>query len=204
MWRESELRQAHWSPPGCLGWNGTTRLAGAIAGTFTFTGGLNGVLDRIGAFSRYRLIRYWSESRRAWEPLALEAGLVASATSLANRVRSGCGRFRTWPRRLCLFRGRSHGSHDLSASGPRTQPRAHCTCDRKHQPNSLRVPAAIRFVSATVGNLPGTPRSRPLAYFQAMRAGEAASPLALSNAGSYIIRLTAFYGYVASRLSPDG
>jgi hypothetical protein len=39
-------------------------------------------------------------------------------------------------------------------------------------------------------------------YFQAIRAGEGASLLALSNPGSYINRLTAFYRYVASRPDP--
>ena len=201
VWQESELRQTHWSPPDCLRWSGTTRLAGAIAGTFTFTAGMDGLLDRIGAFSHYRLIPYWSNSRRVWEPLTLEAGLVANATSLPTERDLRAADF---------VPGRAYAYFEVDRAGRTTYQLTVRERGPERAVLAIENTSSIRFAflplfdSSALQSVIFLERRGPdlWQYFQAMRAGEGASRLALSNPGSYINRLTAFYRYVASRPDP--
>jgi hypothetical protein len=201
VWRESELRQADWSPAPCLAWKGTTRLAGAVAGTFTFDGGMDRLLDRIGAFSRYKLIPYWSASRRAWEPLALEAGLVGNVTPPPTRSDLQAADF---------VPGRAYGYFEVDRTG-RTTYRLTVrerSDDRvvlaTENTSPIRVAFLPLFESGALQSMIFLERGGPSLwrYYQAMRAGEGTSVLALSNASSYVNRLTAFYRYVGGQPDP--
>jgi hypothetical protein len=76
-WSESELDTANWQPAPCLGWPAVrTRMAAALAADFNHGGSLELLLERLGAFSAYPRIRYWSTSQQSWQPLASAAGLV--------------------------------------------------------------------------------------------------------------------------------
>jgi hypothetical protein len=68
-WKERELRKEGWEPPACLGWAGErTRKVTALAAEFTAGGSIEQLLAKLGAFSNYGTISYWSASRcaRSW------------------------------------------------------------------------------------------------------------------------------------------
>ena len=73
VWRVRDL-PAGWVIPACLSWD--TALPNAIvvlAGTFRYTGTVDGLAARFGAVSETRGIRYWSVTDRAWRILVTEA-----------------------------------------------------------------------------------------------------------------------------------
>lgn len=75
VWGEGSL--ASWIPPPCTGWTvGAGNLLVALAGTFNYAGSVDGLLDRFGAVSAVRGIRYWSVTDNDWRVLITEtAGL---------------------------------------------------------------------------------------------------------------------------------
>lgn len=63
-----------WVPPACSGW--TTpgfRSLVAVTGAFRLPGGTAAVLARLGGASSTVGVRYWSVSKKAWEPLITAA-----------------------------------------------------------------------------------------------------------------------------------
>lgn len=88
VWHEKELLQANWSPPSCTGWSSVahSRLLVTLAGQFRFNGTLNDLLDRIGAISSMREIRYWSADDKAWRPLVSDASALASPSPTSRRA----------------------------------------------------------------------------------------------------------------------
>lgn len=62
-----------WTPPACIGWAAGPgqgfRTMVALAGRIQLAGGADQVLDRFGAVSMLRGVRYWSTSDGAWRPL---------------------------------------------------------------------------------------------------------------------------------------
>ncbi len=67
-----------WTPPGCLGWSepGFVTLVTTVA-RFRHSGGVNDLLARVGAISRFTGIRYWSTTRQRWTPLIVSASALA-------------------------------------------------------------------------------------------------------------------------------
>ncbi|HEY6979997.1 DUF6675 family protein [Reyranella sp.] len=196
LWHESELRQANWSPAPCLGWEGGTRLAGAIAGTFTFAGSMERLIERIGAFSRYRFIPYWSGTADDWRPLVREAGLVGSDGAASADADLAAGD---------IVPGRVYDYFQVDAAGRTTYRltvRAR-TADRlvlaTENTSAIRLALLPLFDPGSLQSVMFLERAgRGLwHWYQAMRAGEGASLLALGNAQAYGNRLAAFYRYVA-------
>jgi hypothetical protein len=87
VWHEKELLQANWNPPSCTGWSSAahSRLLITLAGQFTFNGSLDNLLDRIGAISSMREIRYWSADDKAWRPLVSDASALTSSSPASRR-----------------------------------------------------------------------------------------------------------------------
>ncbi len=83
-WTAAQLG-AEWVPPACSGWTapGLRSLIGVV-GAFRLPGGTAAVLSRFGAVSGTVGVRYWSVSKKAWEPLIT----AAHATDAAGRTRA--------------------------------------------------------------------------------------------------------------------
>jgi hypothetical protein len=104
VWHEKELLQANWNPPSCTGWSSAvhSRLLVTLAGQFTFNGTFNDLLDRIGAISTMRKIRYWSADDKAWVSLVSDASALASPNPASLRGDFNASdpygecRFRSW------------------------------------------------------------------------------------------------------------
>lgn len=62
-----------------------SRLLVTLAGQFTFNGTFNDLLDRIGAISTMRKIRYWSADDKAWVSLVSDASALASPNPASLR-----------------------------------------------------------------------------------------------------------------------
>lgn len=72
-WTPSQL-PAGWAPPACSGWTAPGfRSLVAVTGAFRLPGGVPAVLARMGAVSGTVGVRYWSVSKKAWEPLITAA-----------------------------------------------------------------------------------------------------------------------------------
>lgn len=82
VWTEVHLRKIGWRPPACLNWaSDRSRLVAAVAGDYRFAGSLDDRLDRLGAFSAYKSIRYWSVSQQHWRELMSGAGRLEGPDS---------------------------------------------------------------------------------------------------------------------------
>lgn len=75
---------AGWVPPACSGWTepGFRSLV-AVTGAFRVSGGVPAVLARLGAVSGTVGVRYWSVTKKAWEPL-ITAAHAADASGQAR------------------------------------------------------------------------------------------------------------------------
>lgn len=192
-WSESEL--ARWSPPACLGWTGRTRMAGAVAGEFAFAGSLDALLDRVGDFSRYRSISYWSTTRGRWEALVGDAGLVGGP----NGARDLHGRDFQRGARFDYFEESRAGrtTHTLAVL-ERSADRIVVAMENKTAlrlgPLSIFDPGALQ----TVLFLDRRDGGR-WAFYEVVRAGEGASSLALNSPGSYLNRMMAFFAFLSGQ-----
>jgi hypothetical protein len=86
IWHGSELDQGKWRPPSCTGWppNSASKLVVAVAGSFRFNGFTAQLVERAGAISTLRSVRYWSTTDKTWRPLANDASAL-TAPDRANR-----------------------------------------------------------------------------------------------------------------------
>lgn len=190
VWTEANLRKIGWRPPPCLNWSADrTRLAVALAGDFRFSGSLDDLLGRLGAFSAYKSIRYWSVSHQRWQQLVMDAGAVSgpdltAADLVAGRIfdyfekgRSG----RTVYRLRILERTPEHVVLATENVTP------------------IRVALLTAFAPGSLQSVTFLDRRGPdlWSYYQAIRGGEGASMIALGSDASYVNRLAALYRYVA-------
>lgn len=194
MWSEGEL--AGWAPPACLGWTGgRTRMAGAIAGAFVFAGTLDALLDRLGDFSRYRSISYWSTTRGAWQPLVGDAGLVGAA----DGVRDLAGRDFQRGASFSYFEdghaGRTvHSLTVLDRSESRVVVAMANRTAIRLGPLALFDPGALQTVLFLERREDGR-----WTYYEVVRAGEGTSALALTSPRSYLNRMMAFFGFLSGQ-----
>lgn len=80
VWGKARL--ASWIPPPCTGWtDGASNLLVALAGTFSYAGSTDGLLQRFGAVSAMHGIRYWSVTDKQWRDLVIEASAVDGSDS---------------------------------------------------------------------------------------------------------------------------
>jgi hypothetical protein len=73
FWNGSDLGR-DWKPPACTGWAepGFSTLI-TTAARFRYTGGIEGLLSRIGAISDLAGMRYWSVTHKQWQTLIVSA-----------------------------------------------------------------------------------------------------------------------------------
>jgi hypothetical protein len=86
IWHRDDLEHSKWRPPSCTGWSPTahSKLIVALAGSFRFNGDMTQLLERAGAISAFRTIRYWSTTNKEWRPLVNDASAL-SGPDKANR-----------------------------------------------------------------------------------------------------------------------
>lgn len=194
LWSESEL--ARWQPPACLGWKGgPARLAAAVAGEFAFAGTLDTLLDRLGDFSRYRSISYWSASRGAWEPLVGDAGLVGAPD---GRREAHGSDFQPGASFAYFEEGRAGRTvHSLTVlerdADHIVVGMANKTAIRMG-PLSLFDPGALQTVLFLQRRDGGR-----WAYYELVRVGDGASALTVSSPQSYLNRMMAFFGFLSGQ-----
>lgn len=85
VWHRADL--AGWRPPACLGWSAKAPdLLVALAGSFRDPDGLPDLLQRFGAQSRWRGLRYWSDTEQRWETLITDAAALRGPDSGSRRA----------------------------------------------------------------------------------------------------------------------
>lgn len=193
-WSESDLRG--WQPPSCLGWRGArSRMVAALAAEIRAGYSLDELLDRLGAFSAYPSIPYWSATRGAWLPLATRAGLLGSGGDLyGNAFRHGAtygyfeesGSRHTTYRLTVLERSERRAVIEIENTSPISW-----TLLPLFDPGSLQSTLFVERI--------GPDR---WVWYHAMRAGEGASLLAANGAESALNHLTAFHRYITLNPRP--
>jgi hypothetical protein len=88
IWHGDDLEQSKWRPPACTGWSPASRskLVVALAGSFRFNGAMTQLLERAGAISTFRNVRYWSTTDKEWRPLANDASALAGPDRASRRA----------------------------------------------------------------------------------------------------------------------
>lgn len=88
-WQAADLDKLGWAPPACTGWSSAVRSKSvvAVAGRFRFAGNADALLERAGAISTLRKVRYWSTTDKAWRPMVIDARALAGADAKSERRR---------------------------------------------------------------------------------------------------------------------
>jgi len=85
VWDRASLGH-EWKAPGCIGWtaSGFATLVTTVA-RFRHSTGVEGLLSRVAAISRFTGIRYWSTTRQQWKPLIVNASALEGASASQRR-----------------------------------------------------------------------------------------------------------------------
>jgi hypothetical protein len=194
-WSESDLRG--WQPPACLGWQGArSRMVAALSAEIASGETLDELLDRLGAFSAYPSIPYWSASRGAWQPLVNRAGLLGSGGDLYGSA---------------FTNGASYGYFEQSGSRHTTYRLTVLERSDRRAVIEIENTNAISWTLLPLfdpGSLQSTlflERIGPerWAWYHAMRAGGGASLLAASGAESALNHMAAFHRYITQKPAPS-
>lgn len=192
-WSESNLRG--WQPPACLGWRGgRSRMVAALSAEIHSSASLGELLGRLGAFSAYPSIPYWSASRGAWQPLVNRAGLLGGGDLYGTAFTRGAtyGYFEESGNRHTTYR-----LHVLERSDQRAVIEIENTSTISwtllplFDPGSLQSTVFIQRI--------GHDR---FAWYHALRAGDGASLLAASGTESALNHMAALHRYIAARPAP--
>lgn len=197
VWTEGGLRKIGWRPPACLNWEADrTRLVIAVAGDFRISGSLDDLLGRLGAFSGYKSIRYWSATQQHWHELVSDAGRIEGPDGRNIRPDLTAAAFVT---------GRTFHYFEVNRTG-RTVYRLTVlerTPDRvvlaTENVTPIRIAMLTVFEPGALQSVTFLDRRGPglWSHYQVIRAGAGASAIALGRESSYVNRLAALYRYVA-------
>lgn len=194
-WSESDLRG--WQPPACLGWRGPrSRMVAALSAEIRSDGSLDELLSRLGAFSAYPSIPYWSATSRAWKPMVNRAGLVGSGGDLYGNA---------------FMNGATYGYFEESGSRHTTY-RLH-VLERSDRRAVIEIENTTP-ISWTLLPLfdPGSLQSTLFlerigpdrwAWYHALRAGDGASLLAAKGTESALNHMAAFHRYITQKPAPS-
>jgi len=193
-WSESELRG--WQPPACLGWRGPrSRMVAALSAEIRTRESLGELLDRLGAFSAYPSIPYWSATSHAWKPMVNRAGLLGSGGDLYGNA---------------FTRGATYGYFEESGSRHTTYRLQVLERSDRRAVIEIENTSPISWTLLPLfdpGSLQSTlflERIGPdrWAWYHAMRAGDGASLLAANGTESAINHLAAFHRYITQVPAP--
>lgn len=192
-WSESALRG--WQPPACLGWRGArSRMVAVLSAEIRNQASLGELLNRLGAFSAYPSIPYWSVSSGAWQPFVNRAGLLGGGDLYGNAFTSGAtyGYFEESGSRHTTYR-----LHVLERSDRRAVIEIENTSAISwtllplFDPGSLQSTVFIERI--------GPDR---WAWYHALRAADGASLLAGSGTESALNHMSALHRYIVERPAP--
>jgi hypothetical protein len=196
LWLESELAAERWTAPSCLPWRGPTRLVAAVAGRVAAPGGVADLLGRIGAFSRYESIRYWSSTHRDWRPLFGHAVRVDAASGGRDLQPDQFQPGRSIEYREAGPQGAAQRLTVLARTPDRVVLALQNVSEIRLGPLPLFAPGALQTTIFLDRESDDVWRQ-----FQILRAGAGTSALALGSPESYANRLAAFFGYVAGHVA---
>jgi hypothetical protein len=189
-WSESDL--AAWQPPACLGWRRTrSRMVAALSAEIRNRGSLGDLLDRLGAFSAYPSIPYWSDARRSWQPLVSRAGLLGSGRDLYGNAFSTGATFGYFEQS-----GSRHTTYRLNVL-ERSDHRAVIEIENTSTISWTMLPL---FDPGSLQSTVFLERIGPdrWAWYHLLRAGDGASLLAANGTDSALNHMTAFHRYIAT------
>jgi hypothetical protein len=167
----------------------------ALAGEFVSAEALDGLLDRLGDFTSYKSIQYWSVTRQQWQPLVTAAGLLGRAPPATNLTAAD---FKPGASYNYFERGRLGTTNYLLTVRERSADSV-VLISQNTTPvdtffGTLFEPGALE--AAVILARHGPDR---WGCWQATRAGGGAGMLATSSPDSYVNRLSALFGYLAGR-----
>lgn len=196
VWSESDLKRLDWQPPSCLHWAPErTRLVAALAGQFRHAGSLDELAARLSRVSAFKSVRYWSVTKKGWEPLVADAGAVDATgdqrlpdpapSSLTTGV--SLPYFEVGRAGRTLYRMTVHErSADRIVVGTENMTPIRMLMLTAFEPGALQTVAFLERRG------PGQ-----WGYYHAIRATEGASAVALGKDASYLNRLAALYRHAA-------
>jgi hypothetical protein len=77
VWNEATPGRESWRPPPCTGWTSPGfKLLVGISGTFSYSGGADGLLARFGGISGLTHVPFWSPTENDWRPIVLDAAAL--------------------------------------------------------------------------------------------------------------------------------
>ena len=193
-WSESDL--GGWQPPACLGWHGArSRMVAALSAEIQSRESLDELLGRLGAFSAYPSIPYWSATRGAWQPLATRAGLLGSGGDLYGNA---------------FQHGASYGYFEESGSRHTTYRLSVLERSDRRAVIEIENTSPISWTVLPLFD-PGALQSTLFlerigpdrwAWYHAMRAADGASLLAARGAESALNHLAAVHRYMTQKPPP--
>src|SRR5579872_7142978 len=88
IWHGRDLEQGKWQPPPCTGWPpaSKSKLIVAVAGSFSFNGSIDRLLNRVGAISSFLFFRYWATTDKEWRPLAYDTSALTGPDKAERRA----------------------------------------------------------------------------------------------------------------------
>jgi hypothetical protein len=87
VWHDDDLKRLGREAPQCPGWGSLAhpQILLAMTGSFRFDGSADELVDRLGAISALRHIRYWSATKKMWRPLVSDASALSRLDPRARR-----------------------------------------------------------------------------------------------------------------------
>jgi hypothetical protein len=198
-WHGTDLELGKWRPPGCTGWSPDSRskLVVALAGSFRFNGPIAQLVERVGAISAFRTVRYWSITDKAWRPLANAASALTGPNKADRRADfSSSDLIRNTTQYYWEDDSRSgeivYRLNVLESTSDRAVIATENTTPVRKYFVTLFKPGALQstiFIQRLSPGLYGT--------YILSRTGEGTSALADGHDGSYVNRAVALYRQVA-------
>jgi Family of unknown function (DUF6675) len=197
VWTQDDTG-SQWEPPACTGWDaGRFNLAVAVSGRFREPGGIETILSRFGAVSRWTGVRYWSVSRKRWQ------GLVEDAHALdgpdGKRRRGDFAPEEMRPGRDLYFSQTNSGSGSVVYRLRVRERSADRLVLETENVTAVRVLAMPIFSPGDLRTLYFFERSPPDAwsYYSLAGVDRGSNPVAQGREASYVNRAVAIFRHVA-------
>lgn len=187
------------APPACSTWKpADADMMVALAGSFRYDGGIEGLLARIGAISAKKGVRYWSTTEKNWQMLVTDAFALSGAEASLRRAdfkpaelgKGAAFHYAQSDNRsagACVYRERV-----LASDGERVMIESENLMPIKKMMITLYAPGDLQKIYVIEPRAPGVWN-----YYSLTRTRMASSMLPTGSEASYINRSVAFYRYVA-------
>jgi hypothetical protein len=199
VWHDEDLRRSGWEPPHCAGWTPSSHsnLVLAMAGSFRFDGSADELVERMGAISTLRGVRFWSVTDRIWRPLVIDASAL-SRLDPRNRRSDFLAAEMTAGSELYYWEKHRRAGNIvyrmtvLERSPARTVVTTENLSPVRFLLLTLFEPGALQSVACIELVSPGV-----WGVYLLTRAGQGVSALAVGHDASYVNRAAAIYRHLA-------